>query len=545
MKLWPHQVRVLSETDRLMSDGISRICVTAPTGAGKSLIMVEEAERAIKRGIRVGLLTPRRLLTDQIIGYFEQRQIPFSVRAAGYEDQHFDDRAIQICSALTEHSRVNKRLKLPELGAGLLLVDEVHLQSRGVPREVIDQNHRSGAKLIGYTATPVGLRDMFDALVVGGSPSELRQQGSLLPAKLYDNGCPDLKKVKRQATGEFVAADLQRINFCHTIVGKVVEHYKRLNPHGLPTILFAPGLPESKWFVDRFEEAGIHAAHIDGEDIYVDGQEFRRDCDAKEQLFRDVRSGRVKVLCNRFVCREGVDIPELYYGILACPIGSLQSYLQAIGRLLRAHPSMTEVRVADHGGNINRHGSPNEDRDWGELWGLNSREIESIRELRIKANKQEPGFACRQCGLTWGRIPQSGKCECGHDLTKTFECFECGELHRKWPLSGCCQKCGENLRKCRKRRVIEESGTLKEVADEYYRKRPEREMPNSAAMWERWYIAMRLNRPDKKLSQIWGWYCHEHYEMHKCYPPRNLKLMPKFEIDWYKPVGELKIEELR
>lgn len=547
MQLWPHQSLVLSETARLTSQGVRRVLVTAPTGSGKSLIMVEEAERAINSGQRVGLMTPRKLLTDQIIGYFEDRQIPFSVRAAGYEDYFDDSRPVQICSALTEHSRVNKRMTRNMPGVDLMLIDEAHMQATGVNRDIIEQNFNAGATIIGYTATPVNLKGMYDELIVGGKNSDLRNLGILLPAKLHDAGTPDLSKIKRHATGEFVNADLSRSGYVQTIVGKVIDHYKNLNPHGLPTILFAPGLPESKWFVDQFDNAGIHAAHIDGDDVYIDGKEHKRSPELKQQLFDDVASGKVKVLCNRFVCREGVDIPELHYGILACPIGSLTSYIQAVGRLLRVHPSMQYVRIADHGGNFHRHGSPNADRDWHELWGFTSSQIESARKMDINSGKTESGFSCPNpnCSLVWGRIPDSGKCECGADMSRTFECYNCGAKHRSWPIDCKCQKCGESLRGVRKRRVLQTDGELIEVPDEAYRATRVKKAVGSEELWASWYWRFRKHRPEKTLNQAWGGFRKEHWEKFRCFPPRDLKLMPVQSIDWHMKVGDLKINQLR
>jgi superfamily II DNA or RNA helicase len=550
MILWPHQTHVLSETDRLMSQGIRRICVTAPTGAGKSLLMLEEAVRARNTGKRVGIMTPRKLLTDQIISDFEQRRIPFSVRAAGYEDQWDDNRAIQICSALTEHSRVKKRGSLPELQADMLLIDEQHMQATGVNREVIEHSYKHGASILGYTATPLNLAGMYDSLIVGGTPSELRQLGALVPAKLYDAGCPDLSKIKRLATGEYVNSDLKKAGFCKTIIGDVIAHYKRLNPHELPTILFAPGLPESKWFVDQFDNAGIHAGHIDGDDIYVDGHEIKRNSSAKDQFLADVASGKIKVLCNRFVCREGVNIPELYYGILACPFGSLTSYIQAIGRLLRAHPSMTEVRVADHGGNFRRHGSPNENRDWEALWGLKATQVEALTRMQVEHGKREPGIVCSKCGLVWGRIPPSGHCECGNDMSLTFQCLNCGHAHKAWPANHMCQSCGESMRSVRKRKVYMTDGTLEEVQDDAFvvrrtaRKNRNGSVPSSEELWFNKYRRWKQHRPDKTLNQAWGDFCKMHWDMHHCHPPRNLKMMPKSEIDWFTAVGKLTMDKL-
>src|SRR5690606_27352508 len=89
--------------------------------------------------------------------------------------------------------------------------------------------------------------------------------------------------------------------------------------------------------------------------------------DIKGQLV----DGRIHGISCRFKLREGVDIPEVYYCILATPIGSLASYVQTVGRALRRSDiTPSQICIADHGGNYLRHGSPNVDRPWREWWNL-------------------------------------------------------------------------------------------------------------------------------------------------------------------------------
>src|SRR5690606_19790965 len=113
-----------------------------------------------------------------------------------------------------------------------------------------------------------------------------------------------------------------------------------LNPDRLPTILFAPGVKESIWFAEQFHSKGIRAAHIDGDDIWIDGEYYTSNHQLREEIRKMSESGELPLVTNRFVLREGIDWPFLAHGIFATVFGSLASYLQSGGRLLRNHPSL-------------------------------------------------------------------------------------------------------------------------------------------------------------------------------------------------------------
>lgn len=544
--LWPHQQRGFDEVTRHLTNQVRRVCLTSPTGGGKSRLMLEVALWAVKLGLRVQINSPRKLLTDQLIGAFQERQLRFGVMASGYREYEDLGAYIQIASPLTIESRVNKYGTWERFPADLLIEDERHMQTGGVCNKLRKELLDDGAQVLGVTATPVGLAKEFDKLVIAGTTSELRKTGALLPAYVYDPGCPNLDKIKRNSDGEFVKKDLAKAQYYQTIYASVVQTYKARNPERRPAILFAPGVAESKWFVDRLCEAGIIAAHIDGEDIYRDGQDIKRSKDAKDELIEDVRKGRVHVLCNRFVCREGVDIPELYYAALACPIGSLAAYLQVCGRILRNHESMDHVIIADHGGNARRHGSPNEDRDWNTLWQFNSRQIENTRTRNVEEGNEDPGTSCKKCGMMFREVPKNGLClTCNEDLSETYACPQCNHKHAKWPMSATCEKCGANMRRTRKKPVIEVDGTLRYVPDEAFKDRRPKEVPGSQKLWNGIFWGHRKHKPTRTFNQLYATFKKKHYEQFRCTAPRNLKLMPKSDFDWNREVGAVELEDLR
>ncbi len=84
MPLWPHQAAAISSLSTAIRPK-ARICVTSPTGGGKSKIMSAIIEQAVERRQRVLLLTHRKLLLTQLSRGLEQAGIEHGIRAAEHE----------------------------------------------------------------------------------------------------------------------------------------------------------------------------------------------------------------------------------------------------------------------------------------------------------------------------------------------------------------------------------------------------------------------------------------------------------------------------
>ena len=95
------------------------------------------------------------------------------------------------------------------------------------------------------------------------------------------------------------------------IVGNIIEHYRRLHPEQTHTLAFAPGVKESLWAAHFCRGRGIRSLHIDGQDFWCDG--VMRDRKADDQIFQgymqEWREGKIPIIWNRFVLREGIDEP--------------------------------------------------------------------------------------------------------------------------------------------------------------------------------------------------------------------------------------------
>lgn len=425
-----HQIKGFNAFWAAYDHGERKICLTGPCGTGKTFLTTLIVHEAAKRGLRVNFVTHRKLLLAQTSKVFVEEGLPHGIRAAEYEPDL--DQAIQLSSRDTEVSRCVQSKRMSPVMADIVIIDEAHVNKAGEILKLLEMQRemRPDMCLVGLTATPVDIWHMYDHLIKFASNSEMRVSNPPLhlPCRVFAPDVMDISMLKRNKTGDFVDGEenpWSDAKTAPTIFGRVLPHYKAYNPEQRPAMLFAPSVASSLYFVDLFIASGIPAAHIDGECIYrgeknPDGsQKVNRTTDHKERdkVFVDLRSGKIKVLCNRFVLTEGVDLPEVYHLILATPFGSLTTYLQVVGRVQRAHKSLPgHVVIQDHGGSVIRFGHPDLDRDWkvGDSWQdfVKDNDIEdqvTQPEKNKEENREEILCECGQYRMGGPVCPNCGK----------------------------------------------------------------------------------------------------------------------------------------
>jgi superfamily II DNA or RNA helicase len=413
--------------------------------------------------------------------------------------------------------------------SGIVVVDEAH-ESKGKALKKLLDLHQ-GAMQVLLSATPIHLSEWADDLVISGTLKEYREAKALVPAIVKSIEHPDIDRVKRKAltneSGEFILDQNQRKVYTQHIVGSVMDRWAKYNPDARPTLLYAPGVKESMWFCEKFRAKGVNWAHVDANYAVIDGNQVRLTRSVWTDLIEQFKEGRVKGISNMLKLRTGVDVPEVFHCILACPIGSLASYLQAIGRTVRYSPSTPEsVLITDHGGNFWRHGSPNQDQPWEELWKMTEKEAsEYHRKQREKGEEKEP-IRCPRCegerrfGLECPhKCPKCHGAKCGY-------CKGTGKCGFKHDLS--------------KRHVIQEDGQLIEVDGPLITPKPIKREPDTASLWKGLFWGHRKHKPDRTFNQLFAAFKHKY----KTDPPRNLPFMPKNRDDWHRAVGKVDFTDL-
>lgn len=506
MELKPHQSRAVAETHAAIAEGHRKIIITAPTGGGKSLIAGTLLKDYMAQSRPAILYTNKRLLTTQNAEVLAGMGLDFGMRAAGHETDL--EMLLQVASVQTEHSRVHRAMSRDLHNASLVIVEEAHVQLGKTALDIFQKHHDSGAAIVGITATPLDMGDFYEKLIVAGTNSELRDCGMLVPAIHYGADEPDLKamKVKDKEGADFSQTEQKKAIMTPTIFARVFDWFEKLNPEHKPTILFGPGVNESIWFAERFQERGINAAHIDGEDIWIKGEMMKSTPEVRKQLADGSKSGDIVVVCNRYVLREGVNWPWVQHGILAYVVGSLQTYLQIGGRFLRAYPGKGHCIIQDHGGAWWRHGSLNTDREWN-LNYTNSM-IAGIRADRMRKKIEKEPWRCR-CG----RIRTGTSCECGATVPPK-----------------------------RSRPVVMKDGSLREMTGDIYRPRRIMTQPNGQDLWTKMYWRSKTKKGERTFRAAMALFS---YENNFAWPDPEWRFMPREEIDFYRLVSEVPMERLR
>jgi len=201
MSDWPHQIRGVEGVEAALQEH-RRVCLTSPTGMGKTLMMCRLIERWTDQGHKVALYTNRKMLVGQISAFLDKHGIDHGRRAAGWDNEEGKVFPVQICSIQTEDARVLKRKKMMLHDAGRVLVDEAHLIKGDVARKVLDFHRQEGASIVGVTATPLGIGDLYDHLVIAGTVSEGRGCGALVMAEHHGPDEPDLRHIGKVTVGE-------------------------------------------------------------------------------------------------------------------------------------------------------------------------------------------------------------------------------------------------------------------------------------------------------------------------------------------------------
>ncbi len=192
------------------------------------------------------------------------------------------------------------------------------------------------------------------------------------------------------------ASPLKRPNMTHSPVDAYLAHAQ-----GVRTVVFADYVANAEKFVAEFEDKGIDAVIIHGS---LNDVERRRALAAHA-------SGAVLVNC--MVLTEGWDSPETSCCILARGCGSVGTYLQIVGRVLRPCEGKTEALLIDlTGRSFYDHGAPDADRKYS----LTGKGIRTKDELEVDQTY------CPVCGQPVEAMPNSWPCAmCGHQPVGQIE----------------------------------------------------------------------------------------------------------------------------
>lgn len=528
---WPHQEYAISTGIAKMESGVKSFCITSCTGGGKTRIVQGLLEHIVNCGKRAALFTNRKLLTNQLARGLSNAGIHLGVRAAEFEAWTDLNAPVQICSTPTEVARVLGRRKkamdrlmseeeahstFTLFPADVIIIDELHMNASTRMQHILaEYREKYDSTIIGITATPLGVNHICSELIVAGNMTSLRACGALVPAMCFQPTVWDLSKVyraKHELPSQESMEAATRAIWTQHVVGSIYTHWKKINADGKPTIAFAPGVKESLGMAQEFASHGVKVAHISGEGMWVDGKEYKgASQEDRDEVFARSKDGNIQVIWNRFVLREAIDLPWLECLILACPIASLLSFVQTVGRVLRASPSTgkTGAKIIDHAGSIELHGSPNMDRDrqWIEYFNEDADKItkDRVNTLRDPESDEPAPITCPKCGSMRRSGPKCINPACGFEHSESV------------------------------RYILQEHGELVATKESFMPKRKPKMKPDTAQLWERCYWRCKKAKTPRSFNQVRALFIHEYGYS----PPQGLPLMPTQNVDWSRKVNDV------
>jgi len=341
VKLRPYQTETVNAILKARRNGIKRMVVCLPTGAGKTVIFSHLASIAQRRVLvlahREELLTQAKDKLQSALGHQGSVEIE--------QGQHFasPQAKIVVASLRSLHSDRLKRL-IDEAYFGLIIYDECH-------HAVADDNQRvlkdlgafdtdfSGT-LVGFTATTkradgVGLDEVFETLVYTRTLQDMIKDQYLVPLRGYRISTA-ISLATIGGNGEFPIDQLEEkvdIQERNGLVARSIQELAR----DRRTICFCVTVRHAENLAQTLRDCGVPATVIHGE----------MKSNERARVLKDFREGTLQVLTNVGVLTEGFDDPEVSCIAMARPTRSEALYVQCVGRGMRLFKDKKDCIVLD------------------------------------------------------------------------------------------------------------------------------------------------------------------------------------------------------
>ena len=414
MILRPYQTESIDDLRAAFRHGHKRIVLGAPTGSGKSVMMLDMIRAAIEKRSRVMFICERRILVEQFSKHLDSIGIDHGVLMAKH--WRFRPQAlVQVASAQT----LERMESWPSFD--IVFIDELHACMR---KSVVSMlKNRPDLRVVGATATPFhpAIAEHFTAITSVISMSALVENKSLVPFRVFVAKEIDVTGVPVVA-GEWKKDELEARG--RKIVGDIVTDYVRLSQEVFggyrKTICFACGVAHGADLVQRFGESGVNAVQL----TYKDDEEYKAEVLAD---FAKPDTG-IQMLVSADILTRGYDQTDVEHVILARPLKkSFSSHVQMVGRGARPHPGKEFCVIQDNAGNWLRFAE-----SWQDLYENGVQELSSDADTKARkepSTLEKEKARCPRCGSLWPS--HSDTCShCGHMRARRSEVIEtAGEMH--------------------------------------------------------------------------------------------------------------------
>lgn len=330
LQLREYQARAVKEVLGSMLSG-KHTLLTAPCGAGKT-----EMASAVIEGLpadkRVMFVVHRRILREQAFNRLTRNGL---VASEYNEDRLEPDDGLRIQVA-TVQSLLGADCQ-SRLRPDFIIFDEAH-HYEAEQWSVVRRRYPDAIRL-GLTATPqrsdgLPLGPQFDVHLQGGTYGELEELGFICKRQIWTPP--------------------------HRVKGLAMDPVSawQLCSGGSQTIVSCGRINEARALAAKFTAAGVPAMCVDS------GNHDSSTSAWNMMAIESARAGETKVLTNVFCLSEGFDLPAIRTVILCRSFHFRATYMQFVGRALRASPGKRDAIIIDLTGATAVHGDPGADYDW-------------------------------------------------------------------------------------------------------------------------------------------------------------------------------------
>lgn len=332
-----YQQEAIQSAMQARREGLRRLLICLPTGAGKTVIFSELCRIATHN---VLVLAHREELLQQArskIAQMTENKIKISIEQG---DMHSSSDAKVVVASIRSLRSDRLQALQKRHNFGLIIYDECHHAAADDNKRVLEElgafDPDWTGTLIGFTATTkradgIGLDKVFEAIVYDRSVLDMIKEGYLVnlrgyrintSAELYNLLGDDEaleEEVDIESRNALVARSIQElardrrtIVFCVTVL-HAINMAKALNGLGIATGVIYGDMPREK----------------------------------RTQVLKDFRAERLQCLTNVMVLTEGFDDPGVSCIAMARPTKSESLYAQCIGRGARLFEGKEDCIVLD------------------------------------------------------------------------------------------------------------------------------------------------------------------------------------------------------
>jgi len=346
LALRPYQVDARDAIESAWMAGTQRPVVVLPTGAGKTVILSELAQRWVERHRlsakqRVLILAHRDELIEQAAA--KVRTMAPHLRVGIVKAERDNCTADVIVGSVQTLRQERRRHRIVHVG--LVIVDECHHATADTYRIIMEHYgcfNAEGARAVGFTATlsradGMALGEIWQDVVYTKGIAEMVREGYLVRPRGIRVQVSDLDLGRvRRSRGDYDGAALGKALEGSLAPEKVAIAYQE-HASGRQGLLFAPTVSCAEVYGAALADAGLKSTLIHG----------MMPIGARRDALERFRQGDVQILSNCMVLTEGTDLPMVCTIVVAPPTKSQGLYTQMIGRGLRLWPGKIDALVLD------------------------------------------------------------------------------------------------------------------------------------------------------------------------------------------------------